>query len=275
VAYKLDSHAKRTEAVLNNHQNALSYLQLQDGALNTVGDIVTRMSELRTMAADVTKNTGDIENYSKEFRELQTQLSQLKLEKFNGIRLFSDDDVTTGTDGLEKGTETAGTAYAGGANDSSYDKWSFKLITHPSGLEADGSIDLNVVNLEWLTKLEANVDPDGAGAAGAGAADLSKTEVTAGILSIDAVSIEEFTNIIQKVADARAENGAEQQRVQTSYNLHSQNLVNLELARGRIMDTDMALESTRFARYNVLVQASASMTAQANQLTNVALTLLQ
>ena len=275
VAYKLDSHAKRTEAVLNNHQNALSYLQLQDGALNTVGDIVTRMSELRTMAADVTKNTGDIENYSKEFRELQTQLSQLKLEKFNGIRLFSDDDVTTGTDGLEKGTETTGTAYAGGANDSSYDKWSFKLITHPSGLEADGSIDLNVVNLEWLTKLEADVDPDGAGAAGAGAADLSKTEVTAGILSIDAVSIEEFTNIIQKVADARAENGAEQQRVQTSYNLHSQNLVNLELARGRIMDTDMALESTRFARYNVLVQASASMTAQANQLTNVALTLLQ
>ena len=31
----------------------------------------------------------------------------------------------------------------------------------------------------------------------------------------------------------------------------------------------------RFARYNVLVQASAAMTAQANQLTNVALTLLQ
>ena len=54
------------------------------------------------MAADVTKNTGDIENYSKEFGELQSQLSQLKLEKFNGIRLFSDDDVTTGTDGLEK-----------------------------------------------------------------------------------------------------------------------------------------------------------------------------
>ena len=132
----------------------------------------------------------------------------------------------------------------------------------------------NVVNLEWLTKLAENVDPDGAGAA-TGAADLAKTEVTDGILSIDTVSVEEFTNIIQKIADARAENGAEQQRVQTSYKLHSQNLVNLEQARGRIMDTDMALESTRFARYNVLVQASASMTAQANQLTNVALTLLQ
>ena len=73
-----------------------------------------------------------------------------------------------------------------------------------------------------------------------------------------------------------AENGAEQQRVQQSYDFHSTNLVNLEAAHGRIMDVDVALESaTRFAKHNVLVQASASMTAQANQLTQVALTLLQ
>ena len=84
-----------------------------------------------------------------------------------------------------------------------------------------------------------------------------------------------FTEVIQRIADARAENGAEQQRVQQSYNLHSTNLVNLEAAHGRIMDVDVALESTRFAKHNVLVQASASMTAQANQLTQVALTLLQ
>ena len=51
-------------------------------------------------------------------------------------------------------------------------------------------------------------------------------------------------------------------------------LTNIEAAHGRIMDTDIALESTRFARHNVLVQASAAMTAQANQLTNVALQLL-
>ena len=47
-----------------------------------------------------------------------------------------------------------------------------------------------------------------------------------------------------------------------------------EQAMGRIMDADIALESTRFARHNVLVQAGAAMTAQANQLTNVALSLL-
>ena len=52
------------------------------------------------------------------------------------------------------------------------------------------------------------------------------------------------------------------------------NMTNLEAAHGRIMDADIALESTRFARQNVFVQASAAMTAQANQLTNVALQLL-
>ena len=46
------------------------------------------MAELRTMAQDITKNTGDIENYSKEFIELQSQLNQISKEKFNGISLF-------------------------------------------------------------------------------------------------------------------------------------------------------------------------------------------
>ena len=72
----------------------------------------------------------------------------------------------------------------------------------------------------------------------------------------------------------RAENGAEQNRVMNTINLLQTNVTNLEV-HGRIMDADIALESTRFARQNVLVQASASMTAQANQLTNIALTLLQ
>ena len=89
VAYKMDSTIKRTEATIQNSQNGLSFLQVQDGALSTVGNILTRMSELRTMAADITKNSGDIENYSKEFIELQDQLNQIKRQQFNGISLFA------------------------------------------------------------------------------------------------------------------------------------------------------------------------------------------
>jgi flagellin len=40
------------------------------------------------------------------------------------------------------------------------------------------------------------------------------------------------------------------------------------------MDVDIATESTNLAKYNILVQASAAMLAQANTTPNVALMLL-
>jgi len=284
VAYKLDSSIKRTEAVLNNHQNALSYLQVQDGALETVGNIVSRMAELRTMAADVTKNTSDIANYSKEFQELQSQLKQISQEKFNGISLFAVNGASSSSTGLasygkfktgsgtykfvdETGTEDTSTY-------STYSKFSMELMTHPSGIGADGSISINVVNIEHMLKLD-NLSQTLLGSSNTGSFGTLTIGDASVIEDITNVSVYQFTHIIEKIADMRAENGAEQQRVQQSYNLHSTNMVNLEAAHGRIMDVDVALESTRFAKHNVLVQASASMTAQANQLTQVALTLLQ
>ena len=291
VAYKLDSHVRRTEAVLNNHQNALSYLQVQDGVLETMGGIVNRMSELRTMAADVTKNASDVENYSKEFRELQIQLNQLQLEKFNGVSLFSSNaDPVTGV-GANFTSENAQYKYInsdGKVSISTYEKRSLQLLTHPSGMSSDGSISLNSVNVQFMLQFDHSVIPSlsshgTTGNLGGFTADSANSLTTQDSLSISngiftdisQISIYQFTHVIEKIADARAENGAEQQRITQSYQLHQTNMVNLEAAHGRIMDADIALESTRFARNNVLVQASASMTAQANQLTNIALTLLQ
>ena len=94
------------------------------------------------------------------------------------------------------------------------------------------------------------------------------------IQSVMFVSMGVFNDLIERVADARAENGAEQNRLGMISELLTQNQTNLEAAHGRIMDADVALESTRFARQNVLVQSSAAMVAQANQLTNIALTIL-
>ena len=284
VAYKLDSQSKRTEAVLNNHQNALSYLQVQDGALETVGKIVNRMAELRTMAADVTKNTSDVENYSKEFRELQSQLNQVRKEKFNGISLFA---VTGGA--TNSGTLYSNTSATYNYDDSSgaqqsgtYSAFSRIISTHPSGVSSDGSISLNVTNLTFVLSV-GNIASGASSVNLLGLASTGVASPSAGsginasgfVDSITEISISQFTQVIEKVADARAENGAEQQRINQSYELHQMNLVNLEAAHGRIMDVDVAMESTRFAKNNVLVQASASMTAQANQLTQVALTLLQ
>ena len=50
---------------------------------------------------------------------------------------------------------------------------------------------------------------------------------------------------------------------------------NLESAVSRIRDVDVALESTRLARNNILVQSATSMLAQANQMPQSVLKLLQ
>jgi len=270
--------------VLNNHQNALSFLQVQDGALETVGKIVNRMAELRTMAADVTKNTSDVENYSKEFRELQSQLNQVRKEKFNGISLFAVAGGTTNSGTLYSNT-SATYSYedsSGAQQSETYSAFSRIISTHPSGVSSDGSISLNVTNLTFVLSV-GNIASGASSVNLLGLASTGVASPSAGsginasgfVDSITEISISQFTQVIEKVADARAENGAEQQRINQSYELHQMNLVNLEAAHGRIMDVDVAMESTRFAKNNVLVQASASMTAQANQLTQVALTLLQ
>ena len=280
-----------------------------------IGDIVDRMSELRTMAADVSKNAADVENYSKEFLELQDQLQQMKREKFNGVELFVQDDETLQGVNTTHLTTTSDTLYEyfddptqSARTETGYDKYEYQLYTHPSGKADDGSVKLNIVNLEFLLGLkEPNAsfgltDPAAGNAAATtatnpyiasddtinlagldqpaltGATNIAKLTNNTGtgfIRDITDVSIEEFTNVIEKIADARAENGAEQQRVNQSLKLQQNNLVNLEAAHGRIMDVDVALESSRLARHSVKVQASAAMVAQANQMSAVALSLLQ
>ena len=310
VAYKLNSKLSRTEAVRHNIQNGLSYLQVQDGAMTTVAKVVDRMSELRTMASDVTKNTQDVENYSKEFIELQRQLSQVHREKFNGISLFAISSslaVNTPPD-LRPQLSKADAVDDSG---NTYQTFSRQILTTADGVAADGNVSLNVINLQHVLSLggidtrfitadtagEIETDrpntgsTDGSGNTrnffnlgnvnGGNNDDINdpaaKNEIYTSdgfMKSIMFVSVGSFTSIIERIADARAENGAEQSRLGMVDSLLMQNQTNLEAAHGRIMDADVALESSRFARQNVLVQSSAAMVAQANQLTSIALQLL-
>jgi flagellin len=89
VSMKLASASKRQGAVNNNIGNAVSFLQTQDGALKVAGKILDRMSELKTLYEDATKNSSDQANYDTEFKALSKQLESITSEKFNGISLFS------------------------------------------------------------------------------------------------------------------------------------------------------------------------------------------
>ena len=257
VAYKIKSEGSRTLAVMQNIRNALSYLQLQDGSMEAVGKIFDRMSELRTMASDITKNSGDIENYSKEFVELQLQLDQIKNDKYNGISLFAGNGPPPANGGL-KGT---GFYRKSDGSQVTYEKFGRILQASPSS--AMKTVSINVVNLEFVASYDA-LDPSKVQVNAIGYAD-----------RITDFAISLFTDAMGKIADVRAENGAEQNRLRFTLSSMESFYANMEAAHGRIMDADIAAESTRFARSNILVQSSSSMTVQAKQLTSLALTLIQ
>jgi flagellin len=82
------------------------------------------------------------------------------------------------------------------------------------------------------------------------------------------------TAAIETLAQRRAQNGAEQSRLSYALDMLKVNKTNLEAANSRIIDVDVASESTQLARYNILQQAGTAMLAQANQSTQSILRLI-
>ncbi len=95
VSMKLSATINRTNAVNTNIANAQSFLQTQDDAFQVAGKVMDRISELKILANDVTKNASDIANYDTEFAALQTQLTAISDETFNGVSLFTSGATAT------------------------------------------------------------------------------------------------------------------------------------------------------------------------------------
>ena len=112
VTMKLNAAVNRLTGARNNVQNGISFVEVQDGVLETAGRIVGRMAELKGMASqDPMKSSQDVESYNNEFRDLQKQLRDVAKTTFNGVSLFADyagskDNVTT-TKAKFKGNESA------------------------------------------------------------------------------------------------------------------------------------------------------------------------
>ena len=95
VSMKFESAIVRLSGAQKNVQNATSYLEVQDGILSSAGKILNRMIELKGLSDDVMKNSSDIQNYNREFRDLQQQIYDMANLKFNGVSMFA----TTATNG--------------------------------------------------------------------------------------------------------------------------------------------------------------------------------
>ena len=88
-------------------------------------------------------------------------------------------------------------------------------------------------------------------------------------------AITSFDNAIGKVSEARSRIGAYQNRLDSAVNSLDGTEENMTAALSRIEDVDMAEEMSEYTKYNVLSQAATSVLAQANDIPQQVLQLLQ
>jgi flagellin len=236
VSMKMSASIRRTDATSANVNNSLSFLQTQDGVLKTADKILNRMSELATLAQDVTKAPSDLALYDTELSQLKGQLNLMVGEEFNGISLF-DAGASAGSAGMDVAS----------------------TLTVVTSHDGDQTVGITQVDLEFISASVGTASGDGM--------DIS---TWAGATS----AVATIQTAIQNLATIRANNGAEQSRLTFAADMLAVNKTNLEAANSRILDVDVADESTKLARYNILQQAGTAMLAQANQSTQSILRLI-
>ena len=236
VSMKMSASIRRTDATSANVNNSLSFLQTQDGVLKTADKILNRMSELATLAQDVTKAPADLALYDTELSQLKGQLNLMVGEEFNGISLF-DAGASAGSAGMDVAS----------------------TLTVVTSHDGDQTVGITQVDLEFISASVGTASGDGM--------DISSN---AGAQT----AVDTIQTAIQNLATLRANNGAEQSRLTFAADMLAVNKTNLEAANSRIIDVDVADESTKLARYNILQQAGTAMLAQANQSTQSILRLI-
>ena len=89
------------------------------------------------------------------------------------------------------------------------------------------------------------------------------------------IALKKIDSAVDQINGARATLGAMQTRFENAVNNIDIQVENLSAARGRIMDADFAVETANLSRTQILQQAGTAMVAQANQIPQNVLKLLQ
>ena len=291
VSMKLNASINRLGGAMTNSQNGISFLEVQDGMLETVGKILDRMSELKGLAAqDPMKSEMDKYSYNNEFKDLQLQLHSISQEQFNGVSLFANHnhDVATtqvrfnGMNQLDVADSTHQISIHTSQNGSSGAKvylyksslLSALTVTASLGLAGTGDGVVGGAGSGFYTDAVAN-NTNVSVSDTSGAFMTFASEGLSTTLNLNQISVGAITTVLENVAFLRAQNGGVGSRLHFSYEILAQQRTNMRAALGRMVDVDIAEESTNLAKYNVLSQGAAAMIAQANATTDLALILLR
>jgi flagellin len=248
VSMKLQNELSLTNSVKSSVDNAKSWVEIQDGALATAGDILNEMSRLQDLYYSATVSTSDKEIYAGQFRELQVQLGGIKSEMLNGVSLFSSDSSTSKT-----------------------------IYTSAQGASG-ASVTLDNLDYEQSLSLSTNGANRSFIATTAGAVGTTGTGIALSISSANAndqISSTDITNAIQEIASLRAQSGGKASSLGFVSDYLDVKSVGLASANSRIVDADIAEESMNLTKYNIQYQAAAAALVQSNLSMEVVLELLR
>ena len=293
VSMKLRAAVNRLKGAELNIQNGISFLEVQDGILESIGTIVDRMSELKGLSRDVMKNANDQETYNREFKDLQLQLKDIISGTFNGVSLFAR--YSSDANGNVTGNEAIFAIDGSRANeDHTIDVYTSadgsagaKVSIHKA--LAWSALTINSSDLTEQLGYSAWQNGNGSGVVGSdhSSIDLSTADESQAMtftlaaqsldktINLNNVSVNVFLTALENIAALRAQNGSTMSRLEFQEVNLSRQHSNMEAALGRITDVDMGAETTRMAKFNVLRQASAAMLAQANQSPEVVMMLIR
>ena len=246
IAERMQAQVRGMNVAIRNANDGISLAQTAEGALGKIGDNLQRMRELAVQAANDTNGSTDRTSLNEEFSELAKENARVILNtKFNGQELL------TGTTGPSSSVDNTGTQFK---------DFNFQIGANTS---SDNQVSIRAKNLGSLMKdtTQGSTATLGSGAT-ASAGDAIKA-----MTAID--------DALNAVNSLRSTFGAAQNRFDAIISNLQVSSENQAAARGRIVDADFAVESANLARAQILQQAGTAMLAQANQMPQSVLKLLQ
>jgi flagellin len=253
IATRLKAQTSGMTMAMRNTQNSISMLQTAEGALDEVTNMLVRMKDLATQAADASSTAKDQAAMQSEFDALGSELNNvMKNSTFGGAKL------------MDGGTIAASMTFQIGA-------------TKSEQMTIDLSTAMTALTGTALTAVSARY---AAGGAAVGTEISDGTDGTASASNAAGQTaanntIDTISTAIDQVGGIRSSLGAASNRLDHIYNNLSNISSNTKAAAGRIMDTDFATESSNMTSSQMLLQAGTAMLKQSNSTSSLVMSLLQ
>jgi flagellin len=242
IAERMNTQVRGMNVAIRNANDGISLAQTAEGALGKIGDNLQRMRELTVQARNSTNSNSDKDSLNKEFEQLGSEIWRIvNATTFNSKPILAD------TAGVAAGT---GQTFQIGANTTTNDAITITAL--------DMTQDATVVAL-----LGTGVSPFPA-----------LIDNTADFTALGVV-MDNIDLALDTINNTRATYGAIQSRFDAVISNLQVAVENQTSARSRIMDADFAQETANMSRAQILQQAGNAMVAQANQLPQQVLSLLQ